>query len=117
MNTNLLLAFEDVDITKELPTFLDKLTYGGMMLLIGILTVFSVLMIILLVLLAFKGVFGKVSKTKVSQQKTERSEPVPAVVAAPTQDEEIVAAISAAIAMAESESDGIKFRVVSFKKR
>ena len=29
----------------------------------------------------------------------------------------IVAAIAAAIAMAESESEGIKFRVVSFRRR
>ena len=42
------------------------------------------------------------------------SEPVTPVA---SNDEEIVAAIAAAIAMAESESDGIKFRVVSFKRR
>ncbi len=32
-------------------------------------------------------------------------------------DEEIVAVIAAAIAMAESESDGLKFRVVSFRRK
>lgn len=31
-------------------------------------------------------------------------------------DEEIIAVIAAAIAMAESESEGLKFRVVSFKR-
>jgi hypothetical protein len=31
-------------------------------------------------------------------------------------DEEIVAVIAAAIAMAESESNGLKFRVVSFRR-
>lgn len=32
-------------------------------------------------------------------------------------DGEIIAVITAAIAMAESESDGLKFRVVSFKRK
>ncbi len=31
-------------------------------------------------------------------------------------DEEIVAVITAAVAMAEAESDGLKFRVVSFRR-
>lgn len=31
-------------------------------------------------------------------------------------DEEIIAVIAAAIAMAESESDGLKFKVVSFRR-
>ena len=31
-------------------------------------------------------------------------------------DEEIIAVIAAAIAMAESESEGLKFRVVSFRR-
>ena len=32
-------------------------------------------------------------------------------------DEEIIAVIAAAIAMAESESNGLKFRVVSFRRK
>jgi hypothetical protein len=56
------------------------------------------------------------------QKKKAAPKVVQSVEAAPvtvskTNDEEIVAAIAAAIAMAESESDGIKFRVVSFKRR
>ena len=52
------------------------------------------------------------------QKKALESEPAPEPVVATTNtDEEIVAVITAAIAMAESESGGIKFRVVSFKRR
>ena len=34
----------------------------------------------------------------------------------PDQDEEIIAVIAAAIAMAESENSGLKFKVVSFRR-
>ena len=43
----------------------------------------------------------------------------PVVVAAPTvnEDEELIAVLAAAIAMAESENLGAKFRVVSFRRK
>ena len=116
MNTNLLLAFDEVDITKPLTSFMDKLTYGGMMLAIGMLTVFSVLIVILIALLIFNRVLNGHSSSKPAVPKAEKASPVVTVVSS-TPEEEIVAAISAAIAMAESESDGVKFRVVSFRKR
>ena len=43
--------------------------------------------------------------------------PVQEVVQTTTSDAEIVAVIAAAIAMAESESIGTKFQVVSFKRK
>ena len=51
------------------------------------------------------------------QKKELEAEPVvePVAVTA-NNDEEIVAVIAAAIAMAESESNGIKFKVVSFRR-
>ncbi len=93
----------------------EKLIYGGQMLLLGIGAVFSVLLIIYLCLLIFKAVFSKSSK---KEKKVE----VAPVVATPiqtvntSQNEEIVAVIAAAIAMAEAEGSGVKFRVVSFRR-
>lgn len=117
MNMNLLIALDEVNTSEKLETFADKLSYGGTMLLIGILTVFSVLLIIMISLFAFKYFFHDLAKKSNTTQKPEKIEIPESVYASSSQDEEIVAAIAAAIAMAESESDGIKFRVVSFKRR
>ena len=72
----------------------------------------------MLSLLLFKFFFHDLPQKKKSVASVPKapvvSEPVPTV---SSNDEEIVAVIAAAIAMAESESDGIKFRVVSFKRR
>jgi Na+-transporting methylmalonyl-CoA/oxaloacetate decarboxylase gamma subunit len=56
-----------------------------------------------------------------SDKNIEQNEEVADVVSANNEnsaslDEEIVAVIAAAIAMAESESNGLKFRVVSFRR-
>ena len=110
---NFMLAM-DVDVTKPVDGFVNKLLYGGQMLLIGMITVFIVLGIIWLALTAFKAVFAKAEK---------KSESAPAVAAMPVientaiKDGEVIAAIAAVLALAESESGGTKFRVVSFKKR
>ena len=117
MNTNLLISISEVQTSEKLGSFADKLSYGGSMVLIGISTVFAVLVIIMLSLFAFKYFFHDLPAKKKASLKPQApvvSEPVEAVY---SDDGEIVAAIAAAIAMAESESDGIKFRVVSFKRR
>ena len=116
MNTNLLLAFDEVDISKPLTSFMDKLTYGGMMLAICMLTFFSVLIVILVALLIFNCVLNRKSNPKAVTPKAEIVAPVVTAVSS-SAEEEIVAAITAAITMAESESVGVKFRVVSFRKR
>ena len=93
----------------------SALAFGGAMLLIGMLTVFSVLALLFICLTIFKSVFSGV--------KDKPASVAPAVSAAPvaqattSSDDEIVAVIAAAIAMAESENSGIKFRVVSFKRK
>ena len=95
----------------------DALLFGGAMLLIGMATVFSVLVLLWLCLVLFKLFFHDIP-TRRSVQKAApveveaASEPTLA-----TSDGEIVAVIAAAIAMAESESSGIKFKVVSFKRK
>ena len=97
----------------------DAFTFGGGVVLLGMGTVFSVLIIIWAVLACFKFFFhdlkfaGKTKKVIVAETPAE-------VVATPaaSNDEEIVAVIAAAIAMAESESaNGTKFRVVSFNRK
>ena len=97
----------------------ETLMFGLQMLLIGMLTVFSVLVILWIALVIFKFFFHDLAKKErssvVSESQNEIVESTPAVASA---DEELVAVIAAAIAMAESESgNGIKYRVVSFKRR
>jgi len=96
----------------------DKFAFGGVMLLIGMLTVFSVLAILFICLTLFKYAFTRINN---AQSKSDAGEPA-AVIEQPVApvsntEEEIVAVIAAAIAMAESEATGIKFRVVSFKRK
>ena len=98
---------------------LDALTYGGGVVLLGMGTVFSVLIIIWIVLACFKFFFHDLKFARKSK-KAPAVETVPEVVATPTapDEEEIIAVIAAAIAMAESESaSGTKFRVVSFNRK
>lgn len=117
MNMNLLLAIDEINPTQPIDSFADKLSYGGTMLLIGILTVFSVLLIIMISLFLFKFLFHDLPKKRAAAEKPQVKEPAAPVIIANDPEEEVVAAIAAAIAMAESESNGIKFRVVSFKRR
>ena len=101
----------------ETAGFMETLGFGGMIVLIGMATVFAVLLLLLGALMLFKVVFHDLSKNKKVVQKPEPkavSDPTPAVQAT---DEELVAVIAAAIAMAESESGNLKFRVVSFRKK
>ena len=104
-----------MDYSQPIAGFADKLSFGGMMVLVGVAAVFAVLTLIWLALTIFSTVFQKISAEK--QRKALESEPViEPVVPTTNTDEEIVAVIAAAIAMAESESDGIKFKVVSFRR-
>ena len=96
----------------------DALLFGGAMLLIGMATVFVVLCLLWLCLTLFKICFHDLP------QKRKEGKSAETAVAAPIANqstnnhgEEIIAVITAAIAMAESESSGIKFRVVSFKRK
>ena len=93
----------------------DALVFGGAVVLIGMATIFSVLIVLWMFLSLFKIFFHDLP------EKKKKAAVVP-VVEAPVQtvnrqNDEIVAVIAAAIAMAESESSGLKFRVVSFKRK
>ena len=117
MNINTLISIDEVDTSLPLESFADKLSYGGTLVLIGMLTIFSVLVIIMIALYGFKYFFHDLAKAKSNAPKPEKVDVAPVVIPVSNPDEEVVAAITAAIAMAESESNGIKFRVVSFKRR
>ena len=97
----------------------ETFLFGGQMLLIGLATVFAVLIIIWVTLILFK-VFAHDIPSKRKAKPKPISESAPSVVVTPkvADDAEIIAVISAAIAAAESESaPGMKFRVVSFKRK
>lgn len=89
-------------------------SFGTQILLLGIAAVFAVLGIIFALLTIFKKVFSNVSTD--NKEHTVKEEPVYTEVSAPN-EQEIVAVIAAAIAMAESETDNVKFRVVSFRRK
>lgn len=99
--------------------FGETALFGLQVLLLGMAIVFAVLIIIWVALIAFKFVFHDLKSTSVKKDKVapvKIDEPVVYPVA--NADDEIVAVIAAAIAMAESESpSGLKFRVVSFKRK
>lgn len=95
----------------------DAAIFGGAILLIGMIAIFAVLVVIWMCLALFKVAFQGAGAKK-SSATVEAPAPVVAVQqTAPSADDEIVAVIAAAIAMAESESNGLKFRVVSFKRK
>ena len=105
---------EVTDYTKPVEGFMDRLTFGGFILLLGIAVVFSVLVIIWGALSVFKLYFTK----NESKPKVAIATPVAPVIVESIPDEsEIVAVIAAAIAAAEADSDGTKFKVVSFRRK
>lgn len=108
-----------VDFSNFDPSQLgDALLFGASVALIGMVTIFSVLCILWLFLIVFKLVFHNIGAKKSSKKKAVVATTVTDSVkeSSDSDDEEIIAVIAAAIAMAESESSGLKFRVVSFRR-
>ena len=117
---NFLLQITENDYSSNLiqsKGFIETLGFGAQMLFLGMATVFSVLAIIWVCLTIFKFAFQEKPKSakKVAEEAPAVVDVAPVV--ASNQDEEIVAVIAAAIAMAESENAGLKFKVVSFKRK
>ena len=104
-----------MDYTQPITNFGEALGFGGMMVLIGMAAIFAVLFIIYLSLVIFKLVFQGATPKKKPEPKVVVSTPAP-VPTVPVADEELIAVLSAAVAMAESENSGMKFRVVSFRR-
>lgn len=116
------LSIENPIITDE-SSFLDRLGLGAQTLLIGMVVVFAMLFIIYLAMLAMQAVFA--GKSKKAAANTEKAAPAdiapPAAAEEPaadagTDDLELVAAITAAVAAYTGDAPS-SFRVVSFKKR
>ena len=96
----------------------DALLFGLSILLIGMVTIFAVLCLLWLFLYLFKLFFHELPAKRAAKKSVT---PVVNVVEKSNEDSgsaegEIIAVIAAAIAMAESENSGMKFRVVSFRK-
>lgn len=111
---------EVTNYTQPIDGFTDKLAFGGQMVLIGMSVVFSVLVLLWLSLYIFKIFFHDIPAKKKSQVKTKKvEESASKAPVTPNQgnEDEIVAVIAAAIAAAESENQGLKFRVVSFRRK
>ena len=95
----------------------SALVFGGAILLIGMLTIFAVLCLLWLCLILFKLFFHDMPMKSSAKKPAKDVEVATAEQSAPISAEsEVVAVIAAAVAMAEAESDGLKFRVVSFKR-
>jgi len=95
----------------------EAFIFGGAILIIGILTIFAVLCILWLFLVIFKLVFHDIPKKR-AEKKPDKTVVTPdtSLEAKTINDGELIAVISAAIAMAENDNSGSKFRVVSFKR-
>ena len=108
-----------VDFTSfDISQFGNAFLYGGSVLLIGMVTVFSVLCILWLFLVGFKLLFHDLPAKRNAKKK---SAPVINIVekkveSTSVEEGELVAVIAAAIAMAESDHSGMKFKVVSFRR-
>ena len=106
-------------------TFAERTMYALSHTAVGMLLIFGVLGVIWAILAVFKVIFGGKSEKKgeapvkqVQSAPAPAAKPASAPVAAPaTSDEEIVAAITAAITlMREAEGATGTFRVVSFRR-
>ena len=121
--------FDNVNISEAIVNFenfefsqiTQALGYGGFMRLVGMATVFAVLCTLWICLVLFKlGFHDLPEKRKAKALASKVAEVAPIAEDTTATDEingEIIAAIAAAIAMAESESSGIKFKVVSFRRK
>lgn len=98
---------------------------AGKVTLLGLGMIFAVLALLWLVLAVFKVLFVKNGAKKPAETKVEKApaaDPVPAQVAAPSDDEALIAVITAAIAAYRASEEGMDsaqaggFRVVSFKR-
>ena len=110
---NILLPMLEVDINAALP-FGEAALYGLKMLLVGMLIVFSVLALLWLSLEISGNIFRKLSGT-VKPVVEKKPEPV-AVAPVATDDTELIAVLTAAIAAMES-APATRFRVVSFRRK
>ena len=97
--------------------FISALSFGGQTALIGMATIFSVLIIIWGALAIFKFFLYDIPNKKKTEEPAIAEPEVQSVSDVTNDDSEVVAVIAAAIAAAEAESNGAKFKVVSFRRK
>ena len=106
---NILLPMLEVDPNLKL-SFGEAALYGLQMLLIGMLIVFAVLTLLWFAIALFGRIVG--AGSTVTEKKPEPS----VAPAAATDDTELIAVLTAAIAAMES-APATRFRVVSFRRK
>lgn len=117
MNIPVLVDLTSADVTKPIENMADRLSAAGQTVVLGMLAVFSVLAVLWLVL----AIMGKFFTTAPKAEKKEEPAAAPVVVqpvqtnAPVSNDEEIVAAITAAISLMLDKPQSA-FRVVSFRQ-
>lgn len=117
MNIPVLVDLTSADVTKPIENMADRLSVAGQTVVLGMLAVFSVLAVLWLVL----AIMGKFFTTAPKAEKKQEPVAAPVVVqpvqtsAPATNDEEIVAAITAAISLMLDKPQSA-FRVVSFRQ-
>ncbi len=113
---NYLLPILEVQTNAPIEGFGEKILYGLQMLLIGMLIIFAVLTLLWLSLEISGRIFKSLSEKAKPSVEKKKVEPV-AVAAAPASDDgELLAVLTAAVAAMES-APGARFRVVSFKRK
>ena len=112
---NYLLPILEVQTTAPIDGFGERILYGLQMLLIGMVIVFAVLALLWLSLEISGRLFKKLSE-KEKPQAEKKAEPVAAPAAPATNDAELIAVLTAAVAAMQSAPDA-RFRVVSFRRK
>ena len=113
-----IVAAANIDINTKIDNLGDILSFGGEIVLIGMATIFSVLIIIWISIVGLRYLFANFDNNKTEKEIKPELTPQPVYqTTAPSCDSEIIAVITAAVAMAEADNSGVKFRVVSFRRK
>ncbi len=106
---------EAYELGGRIPNWLDALSVGGQVTLMGMIIVFSVLIILMVVLVAMKYIFApKEEKTERSAQITQVQEAMP--VTEPQEDEEELIAILTAAIAASLNTSTYNLNIKSFRR-
>ncbi len=113
--SNLMLPLLEISMTQKNIPFGEAALYGLQMLLIGMAIIFAVLALLWGILEVSGRIFKKMTASP-TQKVEKKPEPVVVAEAAPAEDLELIAVLTAAVAAMES-APAARFRVVSFKRK
>ena len=109
---NLLLPLLEINVNSKLPLG-EAVVYGLQMLLVGMLIVFAVLALLWFALEISGKLFARLSDKGAAPLE---KKPEPVAVEPTSDDLELIAVLTAAVAAMES-APAARFRVVSFKRK